>query len=188
MASPQDSTTVISPMPPPLQLGLIAEETANVLPEVVATNDKGIMGINYSAIIPVLIEAMKEQQLAIDSLKIQLQECCNKSVLSGGSGNRITQSTTPAENTSIKTARLDQNTPNPFNLQTKINYYLPENTSDARLLVFDMQGTLKRSFELTAKGESSLTINGGEFSPGMYLYSLLVDGVEINTYRMILTK
>ncbi|MBK9402012.1 MAG: tail fiber domain-containing protein [Bacteroidetes bacterium] len=188
LANPQDSTTVISPTPPPLQLGLIAEEIANVLPEVVATNDKGIMGINYTAIVPVLIEAIKEQQLAIDSLKIQLQDCCNKSVLPGGSGNRIIQGTIPPENSSIKTARLDQNTPNPFHLQTKISYYLPETTSDARLIVFDMQGILKRSFELTTKGESSLIINGGEFPPGMYLYSLLVDGNEINTYRMILTK
>lgn len=187
LSNPQDSTTVISSTPSPLQLGLIAEETANVLPEVVATNDKGIMGINYTAIIPVLIEAVKEQQLEIDSLKSQLQQCCQKSSSSGSTGNRINQILSP-KNNEIIAARLDQNTPNPFNLQTKIRFYIPDRTIDARLLLFDMQGGFKQGYDLTVRGESSLTINGGEFPPGMYLYSLLVDGVEVNTYRMILTK
>jgi hypothetical protein len=32
------------------------------------------------------------------------------------------------------------------------------------------------------------TIQGSEFQAGMYLYSLIADGKEVDTKRMILTK
>ena len=51
------------------RLGVIAQEIEKILPEVVTENSDGIKAVNYSAIIPVLIEAIKEQQNQIDELK-----------------------------------------------------------------------------------------------------------------------
>ena len=51
-----------------------------------------------------------------------------------------------------------------------------------------MQGTQLQQYNLTAKGKQEITINGNSFVPGMYLYSLVIDGKEIDTKRMILTK
>jgi len=34
----------------------------------------------------------------------------------------------------------------------------------------------------------SITIKGSELNPGMYLYTLIVDGKEVDTKRMILTE
>ena len=34
-------------------------------------------------------------------------------------------------------------------------------------------------------GTGNITINGGEFPPGMYMYALIVDGQVLDTKRMI---
>lgn len=43
-------------------VGLIAEEVDQVLPEVVAHDDKETTGVNYDSLVGVLVEAVKEQQ------------------------------------------------------------------------------------------------------------------------------
>jgi hypothetical protein len=43
-------------------VGLIAEEVAKVVPEVVAYNDGAATGVNYASLVGVLVEAVKEQQ------------------------------------------------------------------------------------------------------------------------------
>jgi hypothetical protein len=49
--------------------GVIAQEIEKVLPEVVNTDAKGEKSVAYTEIIPVLIEAIKEQQKEIEELK-----------------------------------------------------------------------------------------------------------------------
>ena len=48
-----------------LQSGMIAQEVQNVFPELVSEN-QGKLGINYSGLIPYMLEAAKEQQMVID--------------------------------------------------------------------------------------------------------------------------
>jgi hypothetical protein len=50
------------------QIGLIAQEVEQVLPEVV-TDNRGSLGISYAALIPLLIEAVKELQNRITRLE-----------------------------------------------------------------------------------------------------------------------
>lgn len=52
-----------------IQIGVLAQEVQKVLPELVETDAKGILSVNYSGLIPVLIEAVKEQQKQIDEQK-----------------------------------------------------------------------------------------------------------------------
>jgi hypothetical protein len=53
-----------------LQVGFLAQEVESVIPEAVVTNDSTkIKSMAYSAIIPYLVEAIKEQQVQIDALK-----------------------------------------------------------------------------------------------------------------------
>ena len=64
------------------QLGFIAQEVAEVLPEVVKNNSDGNLTVSYSQVIPVLTEALKEQQVLIDQLlqRIESQEVRIKSL------------------------------------------------------------------------------------------------------------
>ena len=50
-------------------VGVIAQEIEKVLPEVVTTRDSGYKAVKYEKIVPLLIEAIKEQQKQIEELK-----------------------------------------------------------------------------------------------------------------------
>jgi len=49
-------------------VGVIAQEIEEVLPEVVETREDGYKAVNYKKIVPLLIQAIKEQQKQIDEL------------------------------------------------------------------------------------------------------------------------
>jgi len=53
-------------------VGVIAQEIEEVLPEVVHTRDNGYKAVKYEKIVPLLIEAIKEQQQQINELKEKL--------------------------------------------------------------------------------------------------------------------
>jgi hypothetical protein len=53
-----------------LQVGFLAQDVESVIPEAVITNDSTkIKSMAYTAIIPYLVEAIKEQQAQIETLK-----------------------------------------------------------------------------------------------------------------------
>jgi hypothetical protein len=67
------------------QVGVIAQEMEKILPEVVATDGEGYKSVEYGHIVPVLIEAIKEQQKIIDGqnstitdLKASLENVLNR--------------------------------------------------------------------------------------------------------------
>ena len=50
-------------------IGLIAQEAEKVIPEIVLRDENGYLGIKYNNLIGVLVEAIKEQQEQINTLK-----------------------------------------------------------------------------------------------------------------------
>ena len=83
---------------------------------------------------------------------------------------------------------LSQNKPNPWAESTEIELSVPQNVMKAKLLVYDLTG--KQVFErvISERGNSSLKLTSADFTPGMYIYSLITDGKLIETKRMIVTK
>ncbi len=59
--------------PPQRHMGVLAQEVQKVLPEAVQTRDDGYLAVEYNALTPVLIEAVKAQQKEIEELKAELQ-------------------------------------------------------------------------------------------------------------------
>ncbi len=51
------------------QIGFIAQDVEKVLPQLVHTGTDGYKGVDYTKLIPVMVEAIKEQQKQIDELK-----------------------------------------------------------------------------------------------------------------------
>ena len=51
------------------QIGFIAQEVEAQFPQLVKTNEKGMKSVAYANMVPVLLEAIKEQQQQIDELK-----------------------------------------------------------------------------------------------------------------------
>ena len=61
-----------------LQTGVIAQEVRELFPELVNEDKDGILSVNYSGLIPVLIESVKEQQKQIDDLKKIVEKLLKK--------------------------------------------------------------------------------------------------------------
>ncbi|GHT76010.1 hypothetical protein FACS189413_14670 [Bacteroidia bacterium] len=164
-----------------LQMGFVAQELQKIFPNLVYSDEDGLLSVNYIGLIPVLVESIKEQQQQIEELKALL------------TGKNTLRSDNSAEETAAiatinsEAAVLYQNTPNPFTEQTEIRYSIPANTKQAFICIFDMQGAMLKKIDVT-KNSNQITIQGSEFAAGMYLYSLVVDGKEVDTKRMILTK
>ena len=156
--------------------GLIAQEVSNILPNIVKEDETGILSINYIEMIPLLIQAVKQQQTLID----ELQQIVSEST-SDNNRKKTPQETKPS-------AKLYQNTPNPFIQNTAIKYFLPNGTHEASIHIYNMNGTEFVAFSIETFGLGELTIDGGTFRAGMYLYSLIADGQLVDTKQMILTK
>lgn len=178
------------------QYGFIAQDVEEIYPELVSEDENGLLSINYVAFIPLIIEATKQQRNQIESLQeiVSFQEqelielrntidyCCenkNKTNLK----NSLTN-----EEMIFDNAKLFDNVPNPFSLNTEIKFEIPQNSTSARLIIHDMNGAELRSFDINQKGFGSIIINGSELRAGIYLYTLLVDNNIIDTKRMLLTK
>ena len=58
-------------------VGVIAQEIEEVLPEVVMTRGSGFKAVKYEKIVPLLIESIKELKQEVDEIK-QKCDCLNK--------------------------------------------------------------------------------------------------------------
>lgn len=56
------------------QIGFSAQDLQKVYPELVVTDSDGMLSVNYTGLIPVLVEALKEQQSVIDIQKATIDE------------------------------------------------------------------------------------------------------------------
>ena len=56
------------------QVGFLAQEVRGVLPEAVHENAEGSLGVSYTQVVPVLVEALKEQDRRIADLEQELAE------------------------------------------------------------------------------------------------------------------
>ena len=185
----------------PKKNGFNADKLKMVFPELVETDKDGNNYIDYTGLIPVLVEAIKEQSKIITAQSLKLKEMgllaedITTMSESSTDSNFTTKSTTTDTNTTTDTinsvlanAFLYQNTPNPFNTTTEIKYFLPEGSTNAYIYVFNLQGNLLLTYNLNDNGFGSVEINGSSLNAGMYIYSLVINGQEAETKRMILTK
>ena len=82
---------------------------------------------------------------------------------------------------------MKQNVPNPFTGQTEINYQLPKGQSTAQFIVTDVNGivVLQRKIETN---NGTIDIDASRFAPGIYIYEMRIDGLRIETKRMVVAR
>jgi hypothetical protein len=131
--------------------------------------------------------SIKEMGLLSEDITT-MSESSTDSNFTTKSSTSDTITTTDTINSILANAFLYQNTPNPFNTTTEIKYFLPEGSTNAYIYVFNLQGNLLLTYNLSDNGFGSVIINGSSLNAGMYIYSLVVNGQEAETKRMILTK
>lgn len=153
---------VTNAMMPPVR-----DSLGNILEEAVE-----FKAVNYTGLIPVMMQGMKEQQTQIESLNARLEEMeaalaevgIRKSMDSGSSTLRADY-------------ELYQNRPNPFSESTEIIWRMAEE-AQARIIVQDEQGRTVATLQdgTSGKGLHSIEWHAADLPAGTYFYSLEVDG------------
>jgi len=174
-------------LPSEHQFGMIAQNVADVLPELVTNihqpaeldSTGGVVhpevdfkAMSYQGFIPLLIAGFQRQQATIASLQTQINNCCTLGGMTQG-GNHAPVST---GTNSIQEERLTI-VPNPFSDHTTLHYYVPQqgkvslqvSGSDGRPI-----GTLRE--EQADAGEYTYEWNTQSLAAGMYYVSVVVDG------------
>ncbi len=178
-----------------LQHGFIAQELAEVMPELVQDivypifDDKNeqvgtrtLKSVNYIGLISVLTASVKELSEEVKQLKSEKQNTQKTFVVTQTEAKQFTNN--ELGNIKEKAFFLAQNTPNPFSGSTEIAYSLPVNEKNASILILNLNGQTIKEYILNAN-EGTITINAGMLQKGMYLYSLISNGQEITTKKMV---
>lgn len=182
-------------LPTGLQYGFAAQEIENVLPNLVTDARKpadfdtlgNVMNpartfkaYNEGSLIPIIIQALKEQQAIIESLQ-------NNMRLSGGNNNSNPNQIDVILATK-NTIVLNQNVPNPFKEFTTISYFIPEKTNEAKIIFTDMTGMVIKEVSIKEKGSGQLNVYAQDLSSGIYTYTLVLDGISTDSKKMIKNK
>ncbi len=130
-----------------------------------------VMGVRSEVFLWSVVNAIKELDSAVTSLQNQM--ISNRSALSD---NQVID----LECDII----LYQNTPNPFNGETSIRYFIPDNASGARMLFFDETGRVIKEEAIQSLGDGTLTLKTDGLASGIYTYSLEVNGKIVLTRKM----
>lgn len=173
------------------QYGFLAQEVAKVMPEAVVVDKQGKYGMNYNMLIPVLTEAMKGLYTDVQNEKAKNELLTAKINDLEARIKSIEDNNTPTDiinsNGTSSETMLFQNVPNPFNGVTEIRYKLAQNYTNADIMIFDMNGKKIKQLPIQDK-EGKVTVSGSDLAAGMYMYSLIIDGQEIATKRMVINK
>ena len=158
-----------------IHFGLSAQELQEIYPELVRKEQDGTLGINYIELVPILIRSIQELKQELDAVK--------------GTRDVKTRSAYDEEDYKVVSTQnvLYQNNPNPFKEQTTIRFRLADDVQNASICIFDMSGKMLKKFPISS-GMDSVSVAGYELGEGMFLYSLIVNGKEIDTKKMVITK
>ena len=164
------------------QFGFIAQELKEEFPQLVVEGPGGYNYVNYIGMIPVLLEAIKEQHQQIEELKALVKGSFDNNNINTKTFSSVTLN-------DAQVIVLEQNVPNPFAEQTSITYNLTEGVQKAQILFYNADGKLINTSDLRIKaGQGQLNVFASDLSNGVYTYTLVVDGNVIESKRMIKTK
>lgn len=142
-----------------------------------------IWGLRYGDFVVPLVKAVQElskmndeKDAKIDDLQKQIDEL--KAMVTGNAKT----------NTILSSASLEQNSPNPFNKTTVINYTLPQKFSNALIVITDENGKTLKQVHVSGTGKGTVNVDAATLAPGVYNYSLYIDRKLIATKQMALTR
>ena len=148
-------------------------------PALIIKDAQGNEYVNYTQLVPILVQAIKELKTELDDLK--------ETVASSGT-RKVNAATNIATNTLDEGwGSISQNTPNPFTGQSTVRVSVPDDASDAYIDILTLNGASVKRIPVS-NGLSEVSLSSFEFAPGTYLYTLVVNGKVSETRRMIVNR
>ncbi|MFC2114080.1 T9SS type A sorting domain-containing protein, partial [Bacteroidota bacterium] len=133
--------------------------------------------LNYEGFIPILTEAIKEQQAQIESQIQTIEELKMKVEFLENSYNSLVYSESNDLNTAKENDQkvvLFQNRPNPFSENTEIEFSIPFQFDNALISITNLQGLQLIKIKIPNESRGSIIINAQDLSSGIYYYSLII--------------
>ena len=148
-------------------------------PALIIEDAQGNEYVNYTQLVPILVQAITELKTELDDLK--------EAVASSGT-RKVNAATNIATNTFDEgRGSISQNTPNPFTGQSTVRVSVPDDASDAYVDILTLNGASVKRIPVS-NGLSEVSLSSFEFAPGTYLYTLVVNGKVSETRRMIVNR
>ncbi len=148
-------------------------------PALIIEDAQGNEYVNYTQLVPILVQAITELKTELDDLK--------EAVASSGT-RKVNAATNIATNTLDEGwGSISQNTPNPFTGQSTVRVSVPDDASDAYIDILTLNGASVKRIPVS-NGLSEVSLSSFEFAPGTYLYTLVVNGKVSETRRMIVNR
>ena len=115
---------------------------------------------------------LHNEQLANENqtIKMEMSSCCAEAAMT----------------MNLPGSYLMQNSPNPFQTDTNIQYFIEENAAKARIEIRNTAGELLKSYDLEQTGIGTMNLDRRDFADGSYVYTLSVDGKIVDSKVMIL--
>ena len=151
---------------------------------------KDLWGLSYSSFVPSLVLAIQELSKTADSLKAVIAANPQSSLRTANNQIGTNNQNLPVQYVTLASQKaiLYQNNPNPADDQTSIEYFLSEGTVSAEMAFYDMYGKEIKRVALENKGNAKLEVNTRDLDAGIYSYSLIVDGMVVDTLKMARAK
>lgn len=174
-----------------LQYGFIAQEVQEVLPEIVIKDAKGDLAMNYIALVPILVEAIKQQQNEITETKEELKTLLEdvKSLR-----NEIQNLKQELKGTEIKESlesSIESNVlkvyPNPSKDEINISFDISNYKDNIQLIIHDINGALLSTINVqkTKSEEVNKKIRKEDYGVGVFIVSVVVEGKIIESKKII---
>ena len=182
------------------QFGLLSQDVEKILPGLVkkvhldpakhSTNNGAVAAsqqdskegldfkaVNYTGLIPIMIQAMQEQELKIKALTEKITK------LEAGNSTGSTIKLIPGDLIGVS---LEQNYPNPAGSNTTIRYSIPADAK-AQILVYNsVSGKLVKTLPAPVSGQ--VDMNASDLEEGTYIYTLVVNGRQTAAKQLVLKK
>jgi hypothetical protein len=198
------------------QIGVLSTDMKLVFPNLVkpaihpaGKKDKeniAFDAVNYNALIPVLLQAVKELDAKTDSLTTnntltntvaaqqaqiaaQTQQIAElRSMIEDLCNNGCAGFNPKGNSQSTQSAALYQSIPNPTSGAAGIGYMIGFAFSNALIQVSDKTGSIIGQYTIAAQGTGSVTFDSSSVAAGTYNYSLIIDGKVYATKTMVIVK
>ena len=163
----------------------MANVSNHILPDKVLTDlhtDLLLSAIGYNRLFIIFNKTQQEQHLIIHNQQREI-EIIKAKIPGDGSF-----SSGPSHGNMNKEPVLFQNAPNPFSEFTNIDYFIPENTTQASITVTDAAGKLVYSYTINSTGMGRVILKDQSIAQGNYYYSLYANGRLIDTKQLSVVK
>lgn len=160
-------------------VGIIAQELQEVAPDMVnyipdpVEKDKNTeyLSADLSQLDFALVNAVKELDLEIQRLKAEVVE--------------LREQLGQKDNSLINNGAALFVSPNPFQSNARVMYRLEEQTYQATLEIYSLDGKLVHSESLSAVTNGEVNISLNQYSSGSLIFKLVADGKVVDTQHII---